>query len=392
MSDSPIVIAGGGIGGLTAALAIAGAGQPVTIIERTAKLEAVGAGLQLSPNAIHVLRGLGLEDELRAAAFRPEAVRLMSARSGKDIARVPLGDVIEERHGAPYLLIHRADLQSILLDAVSAQSGISLRLGVSLRDAEQDETGVLVHLETEQGRDHLRAPALIGADGVWSTVRRRVMKMRQAAFTGRTAYRAVVPMDDVPAEWRDCTGLWMGSKAHVVHYPLQGGSTFNIVAIIQEEWEEEGWSTPADKNRLLPRFADWPKELVHLLDLPESWLKWALCAMEPGDIRVDGRVALLGDAGHAMLPFVAQGAAMAIEDAAVIASCLREADDVPSALSEYEETRRTRVDKVMRTAAENDRIYHLGYPGSLARDAVLARMPQEKMLARYDWLFGWKPE
>ena len=392
MSDSPILIAGGGIGGLAAALAIVGTGQPVTIIERTAKLEAVGAGLQLSPNAVHVLRGLGLEDKLRAAAFRPEAIRLMSSRSGKQVARVPLGETIEQRHGAPYLLIHRADLQSILLEAIDAQSGANLRLGVSLRDAEQDETGVLAHLDTENGHDHLRASALIGADGVWSSVRRRVMKMRQATFTGRTAYRAVVPIDDVPEEWRDCTGLWMGAKAHVVHYPLQGGTTFNIVAIVQEEWEEEGWSTPAGKNRLLPRFTDWPKELVRLLDMPKSWLKWALCAMAPGDIRVEGRVALLGDAGHAMLPFVAQGAAMAIEDAAVLASCLRGADDVPSALSEYEEARRVRVDKVMRTASENDRIYHLGYPASLARDAVLARMPPEKMLARYDWLFGWKPE
>ncbi|NRG18109.1 FAD-dependent monooxygenase [Rhizobiales bacterium] len=392
MSDTPILIAGGGIGGLVAGLAIASSERPVTIVERAGKLEAVGAGLQLSPNAVHVLRGLGLEKEIRAVAFRPEAIRIMSARSGKDVARVPLGDVIEQRHGAPYLLIHRGDLQNILLSAVEAHSGINLRLGASVRDAKQDEAGVMVNLETLEGSDHLRAGALIGADGVWSTVRRRVMKMRQAAFTGRTAYRAVVQIDDVPAGWRNCTGLWLGAKAHVVHYPIRGGAMFNIVAIVQEQWDEEGWSTPADKNKLLPRFADWPKELVQLLDLPESWLKWALCAMEPGDIRVEGRVALLGDAGHAMLPFVAQGAAMAIEDAAVLASCLQAADDVASGFSEYEEARRERVDKVMRTASDNDRIYHLGYPASLARDAVLGRITVEKMLSRYDWLFGWKAE
>lgn len=174
------------------------------------------------------------------------------------------------------------------------------------------------------------------------------MNIRQAVYSGRTAYRAVIPIDDVPKEWRDVTGLWMGRDAHVVHYPVSGGKQFNIVVIVKEDWREETWSAPADRGALLSRFARWSPRCRALLERPESWLKWALCGMDPGMRWVDGRIALLGDSAHAMLPFAAQGAAMSIEDADALARAVDTTRDVPEAFAAYESARHGRAERVMR--------------------------------------------
>lgn len=386
-----LFIAGAGIGGLTAALCLAREGRAVTILERAETLAPVGSGLQLSPNAMHVLRGLGLEEELRRHAVAPEAIRILSGRSGKDLARIPLGAHAEARYGAPYLVIHRGNLQETLLRAARACPDITLRLGADLRDARQSPDGVTLDIETAHGTDHLAGAALIGADGVWSVTRRRIMGLRQAVFSGRTAYRAVIPIDGIPEEWRKVTGLWLGADAHVVHYPLSGGRQFNIVALVKEDWHEETWSAPAARADLLARFAGWPRACRALLEQPESWLKWALCGMEPGMSWINDRFALLGDAAHAMLPFAAQGAAMSIEDGAAIARNLARIADPVKALKGYQSERQDRAERVLRLARSNDRVYHLGGPLALARDAVMRSLPPQRLLARFDWLYGWRP-
>lgn len=390
MQDT-LFIAGAGIGGLTAAIALSRRARPVTVLEAAPALDPIGSGLQLSPNALHVLRGLGLEEAVRRHAVAPEAIRVMSARTGRPIAEIPLGQTAEARYGAPYLVIHRGDLQQVLLNAAKASAGIDLRLGTRVRHARQNADAVQVEIETEKGNDHLSGGALVGADGVWSNVRRRVMDLRQAVFSGRTAYRAVVPVDRVPARWRQTSGLWLGRRAHVVHYPVSGGKQFNIVALVAEDWQEESWSTPADTNALLARFGSWPSECRDLLSLPDGYLKWALCGMDPGTSWVNGRFALLGDAAHAMLPFAAQGAGMSIEDADALARAIDTTDHLPDALARYQAERQDRAESVLRLARANDRVYHMSGPMALARDTVMKGLGGERLLARLDWLYGWRP-
>ncbi|MHC5652989.1 FAD-dependent monooxygenase [Stappia sp. ICDLI1TA098] len=389
--SGPLYVAGAGIGGLTTALALSRRAIPVTVLERAERLDPVGSGLQIPPNAMHIYRAFGLEEVLKRHAVAPEAIRIMSARTGRALADVPLGRTVEERYGAPYLVIHRADLQSILLDAARLSAGVTLTLGASLRDATQDASRVTIALEESDRGDLQTGCGLIGADGVWSQVRRRVMGIRQAVYSGRTAYRAVFPIDSVPGDWRHVTGLWIGRNAHIVHYPVRAGTQLNVVAIVSEDWQQETWSGPAARDELLGHFRDWPAEVRALLERPESWLKWALCGMDPGSSWVDGRLALLGDAAHGMLPFAAQGAAMAVEDAAVLAREVERHDTIPAAFSAYQDARQNRAERVLRLARENDRIYHMSGPLALARDTVMRTLPAIRLLGRLDWLYGWQP-
>ncbi|NBN63628.1 NAD(P)-binding protein [Microvirga tunisiensis] len=389
-SDAPVVILGAGIGGLTAALTLARAGYRVDLFERTERLLEVGAGLQLSPNALRVLDGFGLLPALKARSGEPATVRIRSARNGRDLARVPLGPVARERYGLPYLVLHRADLQQVLVQAVRETAAIRLTLGAELGPVQEAGDGLDIQVITPEGDRQLRAAALIGADGVRSHVRQQIMGGPKPSFSGRTAYRATLPADEVPDELMTETGLWLGPRAHLVHYPVRAGREFNIVALVEEDWTSTGWSEPADRDRLLARFADWPSDIRAVLSRPDGWLRWALCAVDAGTPWVKGRIALLGDACHAMLPFAAQGAAMAIEDAAVLGRVLQGARDIPAALARYQQLRQPRTAQVQQAAATNASIYHLGWPACLARDAVLRASSPERLLKRMDWIYAWR--
>jgi salicylate hydroxylase len=392
-SSRTILVAGAGIGGLTAALALARQDFRVVIFEQAPELSETGAGLQLSPNASRLLIELGLGDALRANAVVPDALSIRRARSGSEIARMRIGAEMEFRYGAPYWAIHRRDLQTALLDAVASHPDIALQLGRRVQDFVSHRNGITVQIQSGRRISEERGIALIGADGVWSATRRALGVNGTPRFSGRTAWRASVPVDDMPAEFRKAAiHLWLGRNAHLVHYPVRAGTLVNIVAIVNDSWREEGWSAPGKKEELLNRFSRlfWGAKARTVLETPAAWLKWALCDLPPLARWGQGNMTLLGDAAHAMLPFLAQGAAMAIEDALVLADCLAQTHDVQDGLRSYESLRRGRVTRVQSAARETGRIYQ--WPGlmALARNQVLARMGSDRLRDRYEWLYDWR--
>ena len=386
-----VVIAGAGIGGLTAAMALTRAGYRAVVLEQAERLEEAGAGVQLSPNATRVFVDLGLAEKLCPHVVAPAAIRVRRGGTGSDIVRIPLGSSAEQRYGAPYWVIHRGDLQAVLTAAIEQSPDVTLRLGTRVEDFAVHQHGLTVHARTAQGTHEEQGIALIGADGLWSTLRTRLGERRKPAFAQRTAWRAVVPAERLAAEFRESvTGLWLGRDAHLVHYPVKGGSEVNIVAIVRDDWHEPGWSAPGNPDELARRFETFAPAARTLIALPERWQKWALFDRPPGRLRTPGPVTLLGDAAHPMLPFLAQGGAMAIEDAAVLAQCLSRDEDTVRALRAYERIRQSRVARAQREARLNRRRYHLSGPLGLARDTVLAMLGGDRMLRRYDWLYGWK--
>ena len=393
-----IFVAGAGIGGLTAALALANSGFRVVVLEKAEHLEEVGAGLQLSPNASSILIGLGLKERLVARAVTPEAISIMSARAGREIIRLPLGEAASLRAGAPYWVIHRADLQAALQAQVNDHPDIELRLGCQFEDAAVHAKGLTVVQRRGNGRQQDLALALIGADGIWSTVRQRLFPQVQPQFSGLIAWRGTLGVTQLPREY---TGrrvqLWMGPSAHLVAYPISGGRQINVVAIVPGTWNTPGWSAAGDGLELKNAFAasHWPGPARMMINAVDSWRKWALFTLPGGGEWTSGAIGLLGDAAHAMLPFAAQGAGMAIEDAAVLAKCLSEdhadtAATVAVALKRYARLRRTRVARVQRTARSSGRIYHLIGPAALARDLTMRALGPERMLARQDWIYDWR--
>jgi salicylate hydroxylase len=395
MSPRTIIIAGAGIGGLTAALALARNGFRVIVLEQAERLEETGAGIQLSPNAARTLIDLGLESRLRPYAVAPAALRILSGVSGREIARVPLGEEAEQRYGAPYWAIHRGDLQAALAAAAASDFNITVKLGMRVQDFVAHPNGLTVSAHGRRGPSDEHGLALLGADGLWSLVRTRIGHRAPPRFAGRTAWRALVPAKDVAPEFREpLVHLWLGRDAHLVHYPVKAGRVINIVVITADSWNAPGWSEPAGRADLIPRLAaaHWAPQARTLVDLPEAWLKWALFERRPIWRRSRGRVALLGDAAHPVLPYLAQGAAMAIEDAAVVAQCLaRMPDDAAAALRTYGALRRPRTRKVQRAAARNGTRYHLGGAGSLLRDTAIRIAGGPRLLRHYDWLYDWRP-
>jgi salicylate hydroxylase len=387
-----IVVAGAGIGGLTAALALAAHGYRVGILEKAERLEEAGAGLQLTPNATRILVELGLRERLAARAVAPDAISIMSARSGGEISRLPLG---KARAGAPYWVLHRADLQSALQAAVEAHPAIELRLGCAFEDVAEHAEGVTVSQRSGNAQRQEAALALIGADGVWSAVRQRLFPQWQPEFTGLIAWRgtaAQLPSDHASNRVQ----LWMGARAHLVAYPISGGRQTNVVAITRGDWNAPGWSVPGDASEINEAFSPrhWPEAARIMIGAVEAWRKWALFTLPDRGEWCSGAAALVGDAAHAMLPFAAQGAAMAIEDAAVLAKCLAGAGDNPpdvaAALQRYSALRRPRVTRMQRTARRNGTIYHLRGAAALARDIFIRAMGAERMLARQDWIYDWR--
>ena len=389
MNPPHAVIAGAGIGGLCTALCLARAGWRVSLFEKAKVLDETGAGLQLSPNASAILRRLGVLVHLAPFALAPEAIKIRRARDGATLARMPL-DGAEARWGAPYLALHRADLQRALLEAVAHEDGIRLQAGAAVAGFASGKDGVAVAIAHGAVRLKEAGDCLIGADGLRSFVRQRFCE-DHLRFSGRTAWRTTIEADRVPAAMRrQETNLWLGRKAHLVHYPLRGGTLVNVVAIVDEDFrpdDDEFWSSPGEAKFLEARFARWDKTARDLLRAAAEWRKWPLADRDPIARFVSGRVALIGDAAHPMLPFLAQGAAQAIEDASVLGEVLAHGENIEASLLGYQEARLARAARVQKESRRQAAIYHLGGPAALLRDTALRALGPEKMLARYDWLY-----
>lgn len=392
-SERHVIVAGAGIAGLTAALAMARAGLRVTMLEQAEALQETGAGLQLSPNATRILFSLGLRERLAPLAVAPQAIRVMAGGSGREITRIPLAGA-EARYGAPFWTMHRGDLQAGLAAAAKETIDITLRLGTKVEDYALHSKGVSVLGRQARQVIDERGIALIGADGIWSNVAKLMKRQRGPSFRHRTAWRTLVPAEMMPAEFRaPLVHLWLGQDAHLVHYPVKAGRLINIVGIVNDEWNEIGWQAVGDRAELLRRFVRfaWSEKARDLISIPERWLKWALFDRSAPFAGGQGPVTLIGDAAHPMLPFLAQGAGMAIEDAAVLAGFLSAyRNDPADALRAYEGNRRQRTARAREASARQGRIYGMTGPEALARNLVMRMKGGEKLLERYDWIYGWQ--
>jgi 3-hydroxybenzoate 6-monooxygenase len=382
----PVLIAGGGIGGLSTAIALARTGFDATVLERSAFAEESGAGIQLGPNATRILRALGVLDILEPQAFRPEAVWLFDGVSGRRLATVPLGAAAEQRYGAPYLTLHRADLHAGLRAAADAQGPVSLSSGFDVSGIGAGSAVTVTNLDGTT----MEGSSLIGADGLWSTVRKWMTPQATLSFTGDTAYRALLPRENLTGPFAEpIVGLWLGPGAHLVHYPVRAGAALNVVAVTEGGQEAQGWNQTADTARLLSGFTRWCKESKSLLESAESWRAWSLFSLSALPHWSRGAVTLLGDAAHPVLPYLAQGAGLAIEDAAALAKCLSAAKGKPrAAFRAYETLRRPRAARLQSTARRFGRIYHLRGPARLARNAALGLRSETAALRQFDWLYG----
>ncbi|HKH00528.1 MAG TPA: FAD-dependent monooxygenase [Bradyrhizobium sp.] len=393
-----IFVAGAGIGGLTASLALAAKGFRVVVLEKAERLEEIGAGLQLSPNASRVLVELGLQPRLAGRAVTPEAISLMSVRRGGEVARLPLGEAAAFRAGAPYYVVHRGDLQAALHAEVREHHDIELRLGWQFEDVASHAKGLTVVQRSGMTRQQDLALALIGADGIWSAVRHHLFPEVQPQFSGLIAWRGTLEATQLPREYASRgVQLWMGPNAHMVAYPISGARQINIVAVVPGTWNRPGWNVLGDSNELRDVFAAprWPGPARMMIAAVDGWRKYALFTVPDAGEWTQGAIALLGDSAHAMLPFAAQGAGMAIEDAAVLARCLAETRNeggpaIAVALQRYARERRPRVARIQRTARRNGRIYHLSGPAALARDLAIKAMGAKRLLALQDWIYDWR--
>jgi salicylate hydroxylase len=390
-----VIVAGAGIAGLTAALALARVGLRTTVLEQAARLDDTGAGIQLSPNATRVLIALGLGERLKVTAVEPQSIRVMSGNTGREIVRIPLGRTAERRYGAPYWLVHRGDLQTVLADAARANPDVSMHLATRIEDFATHRNGVSVLARRAGQLVEEQALALIGADGIWSSLRDKLRRQREPVFRHRIAWRALVPAHEVAPQWRlPFIHLWLGLDSHLVHYPVKGGALINIVGIVHDEWREPGWNATGEREEVLRHFArwSWAEPARELIASAGHWHKWALFDRKTPARGASGPVTLIGDAAHPSLPFLAQGGAMAIEDAAVLAATLsKDADNPGKALRSFERVRRARTAKVQKLARKQGRLYGMVGPEALARNIIMRMMGGEKLLARYDWLYSWQP-
>ncbi len=384
------VVAGGGIAGIAAALALAGRGHEVTVLEQAPSFEEVGAGIQIGPNGRRALEALGVWEALEPSVVFPHSIRIRRARDGATLGELPLGTTFANRFGTTYQVVHRADLLAALVEVANANPRIILHTGSRVSCYRADDGGLTALLEG--GAEHA-ANALIGADGIRSRIRAQLLDDGPPTFAGHVLYRALVDMDAVPAAVdTNSVNLWLHEGGHVVHYPVSGGRKFNIVVAVNENWHSEGWSEPSDGAILGMRFAAVAEELREMLTLPDEWLRWAGADREPVGHWGQGPLTLIGDAAHPTLPYLASGAVMALEDAVVLGREVeREPADLPAALRAYERIRQPRTARIVRSSHRLAGVYHAGPPLSFFRDAFIRMTSGRRGLERMAWLYDWRP-
>jgi len=389
-----VVIAGAGVAGLTAALAFAERGYRVQVFEQAQRLEAAGAGIQLSPNATRILAQLGVLERLLPAAVRPEAVVLKDAATLRELARVPLGQAAEARWQSPYLVAHRADLQSALIARVAEMADIEIVTGGRVTGVAKGANGIAAVVEIAGKTVCSESALLVGADGVWSSVRGGLAKSR---FSGELAWRATIPADSAAGQAfaaigaANCVTTFLHPGFHMVAYPLSEGTAFNLAAFTKGERIAEGWSRNADAGILTGALRGTAAALARLVEEAGPWTAWPIHTVDSKLPWTTGNMALIGDAAHAMTPFAAQGAAMAIEDAATLAGVLADFPADPArSLQIWENLRRPRVAQVARRGAINRLAWHAAGPVAIARNLFLKTRSAERLAADLDWLYGWR--
>lgn len=385
-----VLIAGGGIAGMAAALALARHGWSVTLCEESPAPGEVGAGLQMSPNAARVLRWLGVLDAVSARAFRPQAATMRDGITGARILRVPLAERAEGRWGAPYLHVHRADLLAALTAAANA-AGVVIRGGTRVASHVVRPEGPVLRLADGEV---LEGDLVIGADGIRSVLRAEINGPEAPEFAGQIAWRGVIEADRLPPGLvaPEAT-VWAGPGRHLVTYYLRGGALVNFVAVEERAgWTAEGWSAPGDPDELRRAFDGWHQNVTGLLEQVRSTFLWGLFT-RPEQVRwAQGPVALIGDAAHPMLPFLAQGAAMALEDVAVLMRALQAHERIPAALLAYEARRWDRVTRVQQRSRANGRFFHHhpggGLQGHWGLVSAASRLVPGLAVRQLDWLYG----
>ena len=384
------LIAGGGIGGLTAALCLARRGWSVDVFEASDAISEVGAGLQLSANAMKVYEVLGLADAIAASGFAPEALELRLGRSGRRIFSIPVNQAPEPDWGAPYIHIHRADLIDILEKAVRSTSGVTVHLGAAASGYETDGTSARLLSAS-------RAPAegdlLVGADGLHSAIRKQMLGDLPARFTGNLAWRLTVPLDRLAEAPPPTACVWAGPGRHAVTYRLRAGTLANFVGIVERhDWQGESWTEEGSKDQALSDFAGWDPVVTNLIEKADTHYRWALFDRNPLTKWCDGAVTLLGDACHPMLPFQAQGAAQAIEDAFVLAAELDSGGPVPGSLIRYEWARKPRTSRIQAASRANMKTFHKrSLPGQAATYGpmwIAGRLLPSMVRSRLDWIYS----
>ncbi len=391
MTVPHFLIAGAGIGGLTVAIALARRGIAVTVAEKRTGFAESGAGIQLSPNAGRVLDALDLRLQLKRASVTANRLVVRRWHDGATLSEMPMS---AGEGQTPFRLLKRADLHMLLLDAARAMPNIRLIVGRGVEAVSQDADGVEATLIGENGQtEAVTALGLIGADGLWSRLRELNGDSNPASFTGFEAWRALVPGAGAAGEAQ--VTLHLGRDRHAVHYPVAGGRETNLVIIRAAREAREGWSREGEPAMLAAQVAGSAPALHRLASAAGGWRVWSLYDRPPAAM-ARGRIALLGDAAHPVLPFLAQGAALAIEDAAVLARLLAghlESDGaagVPAAMTAYARERAERVARVQEVSRGNGRTYHLGRPWSFARDMVMKRLGPDGLRRRHDWLYDWR--
>ncbi|PWS39359.1 3-hydroxybenzoate 6-monooxygenase [Falsiroseomonas bella] len=389
MSEAlPILVAGGGIGGLAAALGLAKQGFAVQVLEKAATLGEVGAGIQLGPNAFHAFDSLGVGDTARAMAIYVDSLRLMDALTAEEICHIDLGEDFRARFGNPYAVIHRGDLHGVFLQACRAHERIALRTSAEVVRYEQDGGGVTAFLP---GGEPMRGRALIGADGLWSNVRRQVVGDGRPRVSGHTTYRSVIPTEHMPEHLRwNAATLWAGPKCHIVHYPLQGWKTFNLVVTYHNDAPEPVAGKPVSEAEVFAGFHHVHPTAQSIIRHGRDWKLWVLCDRDPVEGWVDGRVALLGDAAHPMLQYMAQGACMAMEDAVCLAQAMAaHQGDARSALPAYNAARALRTARVqLQSRAVGEHVYHPAGAHAALRNAIMRAKSQAEWRETLAWLYG----
>ncbi|MEU3462998.1 FAD-dependent monooxygenase [Streptomyces sp. NPDC006733] len=389
-SATHVLIAGGGIGGLAAALSVAKQGRRTTVLERRSEFTELGAGIQLAPNAFRMLDLLGVGDEVRKRAVHVEELRCMDGTTGEHVASMALTSAYRRRFRNPYSVVHRIDLYQPLLDACRREDLIELRTSCAVVGYRQDVAQVTVVLDSGQ---KVTAAALIGADGLRSVVRQQVVGDGEPVVSGQTIYRSLLPMDRVPEELRwNAVVLWAGPGWNFVHYPVGGGSLLNLAATRDDGASRAMAGLPAEKAHVMAQFPQVHDSARQLLDLGEEWRSWVLCDREPHSGWTDGRVALLGDAAHPMLQYATQGAAMALEDAVLIGALLDcGRDEVVQRLEKYNGERRERTARAQRVSRELvPTVFHPAGDAAQQRNATLSSFTEDDFYDKVAWLHGFR--